>query len=326
MPVSAVKVTGRGKTSRAVSATKRQARKPAAASTSTTGRKANGSQASKPAVPKTSSRKAPAKVAAPRSKATTKPQPSKTKTVPASTLKGEHSKMAKATTTCPAPVVKGTLKSALRQPGSKTAKKRTQFLDAPIETRFYSLDDIVSQSVVDANNSEMEVDWEPLQGFLHSSPSSQGHGTRQLFEFNDLGKFTLKRRFLQRYVSVQAYEARRRQDMLSAGEQPGLGQLEYGNEDFKIALQASKMITSQDIGILKDLSEVGKAGKFFGNRRHMKIPVVVFGSFHEPFEPAVIPDKMVKAYKKPVRWPTARFWGKFVDENFRRLAEADLEG
>jgi len=233
--------------------------------------------------------------------------------------------MVKAIVTCPAPVAEGTLKSALRQPGSKTNKKRTQFLDGSIKTRFYSQDNPVSQSVVDATNSELELEWEPLQGLLHSYPSSQGHGTRQLFEFNDLGKFTLKRRFLQRYVSVKAYEARRRLDILSLGEEPGLGQLEYGNEDFKIALQASKMIESHDIGILQDLSAIGKAGKLFGNRRQMAMPVVVFGSFHEPFEPTVIPDKAVKAYKKPVRWPTARFWERFAEKNFRRLAEADME-
>ncbi|KAE8831406.1 hypothetical protein PTNB73_09053 [Pyrenophora teres f. teres] len=317
-PVPTVKIAGRGKTTTAVSsATKRQARKPDAASKST--------KALKPAVPKTSSRKAPAKIAPPRPKTTTKPQPSKTKTALAPTLKGGQSKKAKAIVTRAASVVGGALKSALRQPGSKTTKKRTQFLDGPIKPCFYSHDDPVGQSAVDAKKSEMDFDWEPLQGLRHLPPSSQGQGTKQLFEFGDLGKFTMKRRFMQRYASVRAYEARRRQDMLSSGEQPGLGQLEYGNGTFKIALQASGKIVAHDIGILKDLSEIGSAGKFWGARRQKAIPVVVFGSFYEPFEPTVIPDKKVKAYKKPARWPTARFWDKWAEKHFRHLAEADLE-
>ncbi|KAI1535558.1 hypothetical protein PtrSN002B_006141 [Pyrenophora tritici-repentis] len=315
--VTTVKVAGRGKTATAASsATKRQARKPDAASKST--------KALKPAVPKTSSRKAPAKVAPPRPKAPTKPQPSKTKTVSAPTLKGGKSTTTKAIVICPASVVRGKLKSALRQPGSKTTQKRIQFLDGPIKPCFYSHDEPANQSLVDAKASETEFDWEPLQGFRRPPSSSQDQGTRELFEFNDLDKFTLKRRFLQRYVSVRAYEARRRQDMLSSGE-PGLGQLEYGNGTFKVALQVSGKIVSHDIGIVKDLSEIGSAGKFWGALRQKAIPVVVFGSFYELYEPTIIPDKRVKAFKKPARWPTARFWDKFIRKNFGRLPAADLE-
>ncbi|RMZ68812.1 hypothetical protein GMOD_00002673 [Pyrenophora seminiperda CCB06] len=332
-PVPTVKLEGRGVTATAVkSATKEgEVRKLDATSKLSTGRKTNnGPKALKPAVPKTSSRKPLANTAIPRSENATKPQPSKTKTVRAPTLKGKQSKTVKATVTCAAPasvVVEGTLKSALRKPGSKTTKKQIEFLEGPLKPGFYCPDDAVSQStVVDANTPEEEFDWEPITTHQHSSPSRQSFGLSQLFKRNDANKFTMRTRFLRRFVSVRAYEARRRQDKLSLGETPGLGQLEYGNADCKIALNASKMIMQHDIGTVQELSAVGKAGRSLGARRHpMEDPVVVFGSFYEPYEPRPIPDKAVKAYKRPVRWPAARNWDRFIERNFWRLAKADPE-
>jgi hypothetical protein len=58
-----------------------------------------------------------------------------------------------------------------------------------------------------------------------------------------------------------------------------MGQLEYGNADFKIAMQASGIITADDIGMLQDLSTIGKAGKLMGGSQAMATPVLVFGTF-----------------------------------------------
>lgn len=138
---------------------------------------------------------------------------------------------------------------------------------------------------------------------------------------------TIKRRFLNRYASVQRYGARRREEALARSERPALGQLEYGNADFKIALQASSIITADDVGMMQDLSAIGKAGKLLGGDRVMLTPVLVFGTFKEPFENAAIPAKGVKAYKKPLRWPAtgaeARL-EKFADEHLKCLQAADL--
>jgi len=57
----------------------------------------------------------------------------------------------------------------------------------------------------------------------------------KLFEGTSTGCLTLRRRFFNRYASVQRYEERRRKEAVANGKQPGLGQLEYGNTDIKIA-------------------------------------------------------------------------------------------
>lgn len=122
---------------------------------------------------------------------------------------------------------------------------------------------------------------------------------KHVFTGKSAGFVSLKRRFLDRFASVQAYEAQRLKDAQLAGEQPGLGQLDYGNSVFRIALQASEVITSDDIGMLQDLSTVGKAVLQTGGRGRKAIPVWVFGSFKEPFRPAVIPTERVPVYRKP---------------------------
>ena len=138
---------------------------------------------------------------------------------------------------------------------------------------------------------------------------------------------TLKQRFLHRFASVQRYEARRREEESARGEPPALGQLEYGNTDFKIAIRATNTITADDIGMLRDLSAIGKAGKLFGGCRSMMTPVLVFGLFKEPFDNTAIPNKTIKAHKQPLRWPATGSLGrleKFAAQHLKVLQAADL--
>ncbi|KAI4685997.1 uncharacterized protein J4E88_003834 [Alternaria novae-zelandiae] len=222
---------------------------------------------------------------------------------------------------------KTVLKSAMRKPNSQAVKKHVCYVEGPIAPRFYDVEETVKQSATAVDGSTASFSWEPLMGLLHSQPPSPGRGASQLFEGSDSGALTIKRRFLNRYASVQRYEARRRQEALVRSERPALGQLDYGNADFRIALQASNVITADDIGMMQDLSNIGKAGKLWCGNRAMETPVLVFGSFKEPFEDAAIPAKGVKAYKRPLRWPTTGVESrleKFADEHLKCLQGADL--
>ncbi|KAI4656676.1 uncharacterized protein J4E78_006567 [Alternaria triticimaculans] len=222
---------------------------------------------------------------------------------------------------------KTVLKSAMRKPNSQAVKKHVYYVEGPIAPRFYDVEETVKQSATAVDGSTASFSWEPPTGLLHSQPPSPGRGATQLFEGSNSGALTIKRRFLNRYASVQRYEARRRQEALARSERPALGQLDYGNADFRIALQASNVITADDIGMMQDLSNIGKAGKLWCGNRAMETPVLVFGSFKEPFEDAAIPAKGVKAYKKPLRWPTTGVESrleKFADEHLKCLQGADL--
>lgn len=215
----------------------------------------------------------------------------------------------------------------MRKPNSQAVKKHVCYVEGPIAPRFYDVEETVKQSAAAVDGSTASFSWEPPTGLLHSQPPSPGRGATQLFEGSDSGALTIKRRFLNRYASVQRYEARRRQEALARSERPALGQLDYGNADFRIALQASNVITADDVGMMQDLSNIGKAGKLWCGNRAMGTPVLVFGSFKEPFEDAAIPAKGVKAYKKPLRWPTTGVESrleKFADEHLKCLQGADL--
>ncbi|KAF1828501.1 hypothetical protein BDW02DRAFT_512178 [Decorospora gaudefroyi] len=290
-----------------------------------------------PIVPKRAPSKAPKKTVAraakplpPVSKPTVKRAAPKQKlTAPGPRVeKSSVGKRAQKPTTSQAKTTKPGLQSALRQPKRQGTKKRLQFVEGPVKPRFFSRDDTVKQSAVNVDEAVAPFHWAPLSGLLHSQVASEGHGTMQLFESATLGTLTLKRRFLNRYASVQRYEKRRRQDAIIAGEQPGLGQLEYGNGSFKVELRATEAIMAHEIGIAQNLSTVGKAGKLLGGRHTMTHPVIVFGAFKEPFEPAVIPAKGVKAYKKPLRWPargSEEQWKVFADKHLRCLQASDAE-
>jgi hypothetical protein len=176
----------------------------------------------------------------------------------------------------PSSKAKAAPKSIVRKPKSKAVKRHVCFVEGPIEPRFYSTEDTVKQSTAVVDGSDY---WQPLTGLSHSQQPSTGKGTTQVFEGTANCALTIKRRFLNRYASVRGYEARRREEALAHGQRPAMGQLEYGNADFKIAMQASGIITADDIGMLQDLSTIGKAGKLMGGSQAMATPVLVFGTF-----------------------------------------------
>jgi hypothetical protein len=132
---------------------------------------------------------------------------------------------------------------------SKTVEKHVSFFEGPIKPHFYSLDDTIQLSAY-PDESASHCESGPVVGLLHSRVTPTGSVTTQLFQSTSTGCVTLKRRFVDRFASVQAYEKRRREDALAKGEQPGLGQLDYGNAVIKIALQASEVIAVHDIGML----------------------------------------------------------------------------
>jgi hypothetical protein len=215
----------------------------------------------------------------------------------------------------------------MRKPNSKANKKHVCFVEGPVEPRFYNVRDAVKHTATAVDESKESFSWEPMTGVVQSQSSCQGKGTTQLFEGTANGALTLKRSFLNRYASVQQYETRRRQEASARGEQPTLGQLEYGNADFKIALQPSNVITAHDIGMLQDLSAIGKAGKILGSYQATMAPVLIFGMFKEPFQNAVIPTKGVEPYKKPLRWPATGSetrLEKFVEQHLKCLQAGDL--
>lgn len=210
---------------------------------------------------------------------------------------------------------KPTLRSAMRVSNSAVAKKQVQFIEGPIKPHVYPC------------NNTAKLPTLPLARLLRSKVVPADSGNAQLFEGTGQGCLTLKHRFLNRYASVQAYEARRREEALAKGEQPGLGQLDYGNADFKIALQASKAIEAHDIGTLQDLSTLGKLGALKNDGQQTGIRVWVFGSFKEPYLPAAIPTKRVAAHKKPLRWPVTRCeqsLDAFVKRSFKCLQPAHV--
>ncbi|KAH6865681.1 hypothetical protein BKA58DRAFT_365720 [Alternaria rosae] len=236
-------------------------------------------------------------------------------------------RLAKRPNARPSSKAKAVLKSAIRKPDSQAVKKHVCYIEGPIEPRFYNVEETVKQSATAFDGSIASFSREPLTGLLYSQPPSPDRGATQLFEGSNSRALTIKRRFLNRYASVQRYEARRREEALARSARPALGQLEYGNADFKIALQAFSIITADDVGMMQDLSAIGKAGKLLGGDLGMLTPVLVFGTFKEPFENAAIPAKGVKAYKKPLRWPTTGVEArleKFADEHLKCLQAADL--
>ncbi|ENI05497.1 hypothetical protein COCC4DRAFT_50249 [Bipolaris maydis ATCC 48331] len=192
--------------------------------------------------------------------------------------------------------VKPALKPTARPSSPATIKKQVAFAEGPIKPRFFSAKDTVKQSA-SPDTLPSRYEWVPLVGLLHSRPTSVGSKTSKMFQSDKAGSLTLKRRFLLRFASVQAYEAKRREEALARGEQPGLGQLDYGNAAIKIALQASGVVEADDIGILQDLSGVGRCGLVATGRRRMANPVWVFGSFKEPTILDIVKDDISNTHR-----------------------------
>ncbi|USP79633.1 hypothetical protein yc1106_06907 [Curvularia clavata] len=194
------------------------------------------------------------------------------------------------------PANRGQPKAVVSQPlAAKPALRTTRAADSAVVKK--------QVSFVEGLSSDVAVKQPLVPGsaptVIHSSRSPLANPrAKHVFTAKTAGSVTLKRRFLDRFASVQAYEAQRRKDALAAGEQPGLGQLDYGNSVFRIALQASEVIASDDIGMLMDVSSLGKAAPQTGGRGR-KVPVWVFGSFKEPFRPAAIPKERAPVHRKP---------------------------
>lgn len=122
-----------------------------------------------------------------------------------------------------------------RTSGEKaTTKKQVTFLESPIKPRFYAHDASIKDSANAVDECESAFEWEPLTRWSHYQTSFAGTGAMKLFEGTSTGYLTLRRRFFNRYASVQSYEERRRKEAVANGKQPDLGQLEYGDTDIKI--------------------------------------------------------------------------------------------
>lgn len=150
-----------------------------------------------------------------------------------------------------------------------------------------------------------------------------------VFRPTNLGTLTLNPLTVLRYKSVQEHEKGRREEALANGRQPELGQLEYGNAAYKIALQATKVITSYDIGTLQSLGAIGKTRMPTTTSLPADASFLVFGAFKEPFTDAVVPANTPRAYKAPLRWPTTASevrWRQFEKLHLRSLQHADVEG
>jgi hypothetical protein len=148
-----------------------------------------------------------------------------------------------------------------------------------------------------------EDGWVPLKLDTPYAGTAQATGFNTMFAQMSLHTIGLKRRVLARFKAVQEYEERRKQDALKAGTTPDLGQLEYGNADFKLALQPSKVITANDIGSFVDPSELGIPARTYNP---LNGPLLHFGGFEDKkgrtFEDAYIPSSTAAAYKAPIEW------------------------
>jgi hypothetical protein len=175
--------------------------------------------------------------------------------------------------------------------------------------------------------------WSPLKMKTRYSGSAQAIGFKTMFEVSGRKTICLKRRVLHRFKAVQEYEKRHKQEAmanLADGEHPPFGQLEYGNADSKISLQAQTVITASDIGMYKDPSEVGR-GIPSSIYNPLNGPLLHFGGFkdeyEELFENVDIPAATTAAYKKPARWVMARTEAKlesWIKRNLKVMQPADL--
>jgi hypothetical protein len=182
-------------------------------------------------------------------------------------------------------------------------------------------------------NSVLEVEdgWTPLKLDRPYSGNSQAAGFQSMFRPASLQTIALKPAVLARFKAVQEYEKRCKEDSVAAGEHPALGQLSYGNADFKLALQPTKIITANDIGTFKDASELGTALKICSS---LYRPVLHFGGFQDQFgrslEDAQVPSGTAAAYKKPIDWEKAPIaehrLANWVRTEFSAMQPADLAG
>ena len=174
---------------------------------------------------------------------------------------------------------------------------------------------------------DMTAGLTPLKLNIPYPCSSQAIGFKTMFELTSTQCVGLKRRVLHRFKAVQEYEKRRKQESIAAGEVPTLGQLEYGNMDYKVNLQANKVITAHDIGSFVDPSDLGIRMTTYSG------PLLHFGGVQDEhgrsFQDAPIPHTTTAAYKKPIGWAKSLSQAsldKWVHLQFAVMQHADLEG
>lgn len=222
------------------------------------------------------------------------------------------------------PVPNRPLKSAMRQPGSKHKSKYAKLAGNPIKLRFFDPNE--PPYLTPAAQEEAQLSkWVPLPRGREYPTVSSGKGSKNVFKQAGRGAVTLHSDFLHRFRSVQCAEQRRREESIADGLPPVLGQLDYGNEDFKIGLQAAGVITTHDIGLRVASSVVcSKAGFESAYPGSM----LVFGGYQGLFEDVAIPLDIVEAYKKPLVWPSTSSEAqleKFVKSHFRTLQRAEVK-
>lgn len=171
----------------------------------------------------------------------------------------------------------------MRQRDTVRPTKTVQFMEGPFNTRVYSMEDSVEQ-LCEVFDSPYDLpEWWPLTNAIFKCPITRGpKGTKGMFQHTGYGPMTLQPHFLQRYAAVQRAEQLQSQ----AGER--LGQLEYGNTDFKIALQANGVIQYEDIGTVMNAVDFSPSAPASMGR------IVVFGRFPGSFQDVAIPSEMVK--------------------------------
>lgn len=191
------------------------------------------------------------------------------------------------------------LKSAVRQRQGKGSAKSVKFTEGPFSTKLYSTSESVEQISAVSASSDEAAEWEPL--FLAAcrpyDVTCSGSGPRRMFDIMDK-KVTLKRTFVNRYASVRRAEELRRQEAKLVGEYPGLGQLEYGNADYKVAFSiTNNVITCGDIGMVLEAKDISchlpsNVGK-----------MLVFNRFDVDLEDTMVPQKNIVPTKEPLSWP-----------------------
>ncbi|KAF2030444.1 hypothetical protein EK21DRAFT_111967 [Setomelanomma holmii] len=180
---------------------------------------------------------------------------------------------------------------------------------------------------------DAEEVWYPLERTSYPV-TMQAVGFKTMFEVSDQKTIQLKRRVLHRFKAVQEYEKRRKEEHMATlpdDELPPLGQLEYGNADFKISLQAKEIITASEIGMYKDPSEIGR-GIPASIYHPCNGPLLHFGSFQDmyedAFEDARVPATTTAAYKEPLpslqHRTTASLEG-WISRSLKVMQPADLE-
>jgi hypothetical protein len=189
---------------------------------------------------------------------------------------------------------------------SVPVRNSVRFHEAPVKPLLFHREAFVTD--LKSPLVKEEDSWVPIKLGKTYGGTAQATGFKTMFAQTSLHTIGLKRRVLARFKAVQEYEKRRKQDALEACQTPDLGQLEYGNTDFKLALQPTETITANDIGTYVDSSDLGIPGNTG--------PLLHFGGFEDErgrsLEDARLPTATAAAEKPPLEWVYDLALHKFV--------------